>query len=105
MIKINLIPRVGKKRVSRARMVNLGAMVSGVSTRMRDRYLIGVVVAIVVSVSAVGILHVRMMERDQTLTERRDVALGDSARYANVLKERHRAESTRDSLLRQLNLI
>jgi len=105
MIEINLIPRVGKKRVSRARTVNLGAMVSGVSTRVRDRYLIGVVVAIVVSGSAVGILHVRLMERDQTLTERRDVALGDSTRYAKILTERHRAESTRDSLLRQVHLI
>src|SRR5262249_32032175 len=31
--------------------------------------------------------------------------LADSTRYASILKERHRAESTRDSLLRQVNLI
>jgi Tfp pilus assembly protein PilN len=106
MIEINLIPPAGKKkRVSRATVVNVGAMVSGVSGRMRDRFLIEAVVALVVSVSTVGLLDVRQRNRAETLAERRDVAVADSTRYANILKERHRAESTRDSLLRQVNLI
>jgi Tfp pilus assembly protein PilN len=106
MIEINLIPAAGKKkRVSRATVVNVGAMVSGVSGRMRDRFLIGAVVALVVSVSTVGLLDVRQRNRAETLAERRDVAVADSVRYANILKERHRAESTRDSLLRQVNLL
>ena len=116
MIEINLLPGGGKKkflsgaagtldRAPRANAVNLGAIVSGVSERMRDRFLIGAAVAVVVSVSTVALLHLRQTERSQSLTERRDVAVADSARYANLLKERHRAESTRDSVLRQVNLI
>ena len=116
MIEINLIPVAGKKkfrsggagsldRAARATAVSLVAMVSGVSGHARDRFLIGAVVALVVSVSTVGLLHVRQAERGRTLTERHDIALADSTRYANILEERHRAESTRDSLLRQVNLI
>jgi Tfp pilus assembly protein PilN len=106
MIEINLIPAAGKKkRVSRAKVVNVDAMVSGVSGRVRDRFLVGAVVTVLLSVSAVGLLHARQRNRSTTLAGRRDVAVADSARYANILKERHRAESIRDSLLRQVNLI
>jgi len=105
MIEINLIPDAGRKKAARASTVSLGAIVSGVSSRVRDGFLIGAVVALVVSVSAVGLLHVRLLERGQTLAERHSVALADSTRHASILKERQRAESTRDSLLRQVNLI
>jgi type IV pilus assembly protein PilN len=105
MIEINLIPASGKKRPARAKPVDLGAVVSDVSGRVRDRFLIGAVAVVVLSACGVGVLYVRQTERGQTLTERRDVALADSTRYASVLKDRYRAESTRDSLLRQVNLI
>src|SRR5215471_9930127 len=101
MIEINLIPGGGKKkfragasrtsdRAPRATAVDLGAMVAGVSERMRDRFLIGVAAVLVVSVSTVALLHLRQTERSQVLSERRDVAVADSTRYANILKERHR---------------
>lgn len=105
MIEINLVPGTGKKKAARTKTVDLGAMVSGVSGRVRDRFQIGAVAAVVLSAGAVGFLHLRQADRGQTLTERRDVALADSTRYVNVLKDRYRAESTRDSLLRQVNLI
>jgi len=105
MIEINLIPGAGKRKAARAKVVNIGALVSGVSGRVRDRFLIGAVVMIVVSVSAVALLHLRQAERGRTLSERRDVSVADSTRYATILGERHRAESTRDSLLRRINPI
>jgi len=105
MIEINLIPGAGKRKAARAKVVNIGAVLSDVSGRVRDRFLIGAVVAIVISVSAVALLHLRQAERGRTLTERRDVAVADSTRYATILGERHRAESARDSLLRQINPI
>jgi Tfp pilus assembly protein PilN len=106
MIEINLIPDSGKKKkAARTTAVDLGAMMSGVSGRVRDRFLIGAVAVVVLSAGVVGLFCLRQTDRGQTLTKRRDVALADSTRYANVLKDRYRAESTRDSLLRQVNLI
>jgi len=105
MIEINLIPAPRRKKATRAQAVDLGPMVSDVSGRVRDRFLIGAVGAVVLSGVGVGLLYLRQTDRGKTLAERHDVALADSARYANVLRDRHRAESTRDSLLRQVNLI
>ena len=105
MIEINLIPAPRRKKVARAKALDLGPMASDVSGRVRDRFLIGAVGVVVLSVVAVGFFYLRQADRSQTLAERHDVALADSTRYANVLKERRRAEATRDSLLRQVNLI
>jgi Tfp pilus assembly protein PilN len=105
MIEINLLPASRKKKPTRAKAVDLGPMVSDVSGHVRDRFLIGAVGVAVLSAVGVGFLYVRQTDRGQKLAERHDVALADSTRYANVLKDRRRAESTRDSLLRQVNLI
>ena len=105
MIEINLISASRRKKAARANAVDLGPMVSGVSGRMRDRFLIGAAGMVVVSAGVVGLLYLRQTDRSHRLTERHDVALADSTRYANVLMDRHRAESTRDSLLRQVKLI
>jgi Tfp pilus assembly protein PilN len=105
MIEINLIPAPKKKKVARAKAVDLGPMVSDVSGRVRDRFLIGAVGVVALSVAGVGFLYLRQTDRSHTLTERHDVAVADSTRYANVLKDRRRAEATRDSLVRQVNLI
>jgi Tfp pilus assembly protein PilN len=78
---------------------------AGVSGRMRDRFLIGSVVVAVAAIAFVGVFYMRQMAREETLTARRDSALADSTRYANFLRDRYRSEATRDSLLRQVNLI
>jgi len=105
MIEINLIPGSGKKKASRRQAVDLGAAMAGMSGKFRDRFLIGASVAVVIAIGAGAYMYFSQHTRDQTLTERRDNALADSTRYANFLKDRYRSESTRDSLLRQVNLI
>src|SRR5262245_59401001 len=105
MIEINLIPGAGRKKAVRAKSVDLGAFAAGFSGRLKDKFMIGAVVAVVASAGAVGVLYVWQTAQASTLDERREVAVRDSTRYANFLKDRYRAEAKRDTLLRQVNLI
>jgi type IV pilus assembly protein PilN len=105
MIEINLLPGAGRKKAARAKTVDFSAVAAGFSGRLRDRFLIGSVAALIVSAVGVGALYVLQTTREATLGERREVALRDSTRYANFLKDRYRAEATRDTLLRQVNVI
>jgi Tfp pilus assembly protein PilN len=105
MIEINLLPGAGRKKAARTKSIDFTAMAAGVSGRLRDRFLIGAVTATVVCAVGVGVLYMLQTTRESTLLERREVALRDSTRYANFLKDRYRAEATRDTLLRQVNVI
>jgi Tfp pilus assembly protein PilN len=105
MIEINLLPGSGKKKAASAKTVNFGAAIAGLSGRVRDRFMIGTVVAVVAAVGAVGFLFTTQAARAEELSVKKDRAVADSTRYANFLKDRYRAESIRDSLLRQVNLI
>lgn len=105
MIEINLLPGAGKKNAARREALNVGAALSSISGKLRDKFLIGAVAATVLSAGAVGFLYWRQTARETELTERRERALADSTRYANFLKDRYRSEQARDSLLRQVNLI
>jgi Tfp pilus assembly protein PilN len=105
MIEINLLPGAGKKKAARAKTVDLGMLTAGLSGRLRDKFLIGAIAAVVISVGTVGGLYLLQGRRETTLTERHDRAERDSTRYANFLKDRYRAEANRDTLLRQVNVI
>src|SRR5262249_54399828 len=109
MIEVNLRPGTGKKKKAAAAApgpsVNLGSLTSGLSGRLRDKFMIFALAALAASGAAIGLLFTTQAAKDHFLSERRDTALRDSTRYANVLKERYRAEAVRDSLLRQVNLI
>jgi Tfp pilus assembly protein PilN len=105
MIEINLHPSVGKKKATRRTTVDLGALASGASSRFRDKFLIGSIVAVVAAAGAVGGLYTQQMARDAELTERKDRSVRDSTRYATFLKDRYRAEAVRDTLLREVNII
>lgn len=105
MIEINLLPGAGRKKAARAKTVDFGAFAAGFSGRLRDKFLIGSVAALIVSAVGVGVLYTLQGTREATLNERHEVALRDSTRYANFLKDRYRAEATRDTLLRQVNVI
>jgi Tfp pilus assembly protein PilN len=105
MIEINLLPGAGKKKAASRQAVNLGALATGFSSRLRDKFMIGAIAALVVSGAAIGLLYTMQAARESSLSERRDRAMRDSTRYANFLTERYRAEAARDSLLRQVHLI
>jgi len=105
MIEINLIPGAGRKKAVRTKSVDFSAFAAGFSGRVKDKFLIGAIAAVVVSAGAVGVLYVWQTAQASTLDERREIAVRDSTRYANFLKDRYRAEAKRDTLLRQVNLI
>jgi Tfp pilus assembly protein PilN len=106
MIHINLSPGAAKKKKApRKQAVDLGALTSGFSGRLRDKVMLGSIAAVVLSFGAVGFLYTTQNAQASELDARRDQAIADSTRYANFLKDRYHAESVRDTLLRQVNII
>ena len=106
MIEINLLPGAGRKKPSRgASPVDLAAVTAGMSGRLRDKFMIATVVALVAAGGTVGGLYVSQQRMDTDLASRKDRAVADSTRYANFLRDRLHAQSVRDTLLRQVNII
>jgi Tfp pilus assembly protein PilN len=105
MIEINLLPGAGKKKAARGQAFDIKALGAGISGRFRDKFLIGAVLGVVVSMAAVGYLYTSQGAKEEALSTHRDASIRDSTRYANFLKDRYKAEAVRDTLLRQVNLI
>ena len=111
MIEINLLPGSGKKKSSRssgggsARKINFGALLAGITQKIRDPWLISAVGSVVLSVAVVGSTYLYQEQRISSLNQAETAALADSTRYAAALKERQRADARRDTLLRRMNLI
>jgi len=105
MIEINLLPGATKKKASSRQAIDVAALTAGLRDRVKDRVLIGSVAAVIVAIAAGAYLYLSQTTREADLTARHEKALADSTRYANFLKDRYRAESMRDSLLRQVNII
>ena len=104
MIEINLLPGAGKKESDAPQDRRLRRDRRRRHRPFRDKFLIGAVVAVVAGIGAgASACSTRSRPRARrTLTERQERALRDSTRYANFLKDRYRAEATRDTLLRQV---
>jgi Tfp pilus assembly protein PilN len=105
-IQVNLLPG-GKKKAKSAKgaSLNLGAAFSGLGDKIKDPWLLGAAAAVVVSVSAVGLLFVTQ-QADATEIERRlDKAVRDSTRLTNVLEARRKVTAERDSVIRQVQII
>jgi Tfp pilus assembly protein PilN len=105
MIEINLLPGARSKKAVRRPTVSFGSFASGLSGRLSDKFMLGAVVGVVVSVGATAFLYMSQQRRDADLQTRIEVAVVDSTRYANFLKDRYHAEAVRDTLLRQVNII
>jgi Tfp pilus assembly protein PilN len=105
MIQINLLPGAGKKKAASGQALSLGALASALSGRLKDKFLIAAVVGVVASVGVVAVLYLGQTKQEAALTQRQEKAVRDSTRYANFLKDRYHAESVRDTLLRQVNII
>jgi len=105
MIHINLLPGANKKKASSKPSFNFASLGAGLSGRVKDKLLIGAVVSVVLAVLAVGYLYTSQIAFAGELEARKDRAIADSTRYANFLKDRYHAESVRDTLLRQVNII
>lgn len=105
MIEINLLPRAGRKAGRRAGGLQLGALTGGLAQRIRDPYLAGAVVTLVLSALAIGGLQLRTTAHAATLAEQERQAVQDSTRYTAILKEKRAAEAQRDSIVTQLQII
>jgi Tfp pilus assembly protein PilN len=105
MIEINLNPNAGKKKSPRRQSVDFSALAGGFSGKLRDKFLIGAMLSVIVSGGGAGFLYTSQTARAADLTDRKDRAVKDSTRYAIFLKDRQRAQSVRDTLLREVNVI
>ena len=103
MIEINLLPGSGKK--NRSTGFSLTAIAGKAGARVKDPFMIAAAVSIIAAVGAIGALHLSQAGRAEELTERERRSVQDSTRYVAVLRERNRAESQRDSVRRQLEII
>ena len=106
MIQINLLPGSAKKSRSKgSSLPAFGSMLSGFADKVRDPYLIGAAAAVIVSLATVAGLYGLQTAKERSLVEREQRAVQDSTKFAQILKDKARAESQRDSVLRQLSII
>ena len=99
MIEINLLPGARKKsRRGGAPRVDFASLTSGMSYRIKDRWLAAAVICGVVSLAAVGTMYVYQSRQESQLTNAEQLGLADSTRYASVLNERVHLEAKRDTL-------
>src|SRR5438477_11995488 len=105
MIEINLLPSAGKKKAARSSSTDVRTMFAGLGSSVRDKFLIGTLVAVAASAAAVAVLYTLQTRRDLDLAGRLEVAVRDSTRFSTLVQDRIRAEATRDTLLRQVNII
>jgi len=103
MIQVNLLPGTASK--SRDSKFNLGGLVSGAASSVKDKFLVGAVASVSTVVLAVALLFMGQSSREHTLIEREQRAMQDSARYKLVLAAKAKAEATRDSLYQQVAII
>ncbi|GAC1477828.1 MAG: hypothetical protein NVS1B4_21010 [Gemmatimonadaceae bacterium] len=105
MIEINLLPGAAKKSKGRGAGVDVAQMFRTAFARVTDPYLLAAMASLVIGLGSVGMLYGRQAAREHTLVDHEQKATQDSTRYAAVLREKRKAESQRDSVLLQLNII
>jgi Tfp pilus assembly protein PilN len=105
MIEINLNPNAGKKKSPRRQSVDFSAFAGGFTGKLRDKFLIGALVAVAAAGGAGAFMYTSQEARASDLNDHKDRAIKDSTRYAIFLKDRMRAQSVRDTLLREVNVI
>jgi Tfp pilus assembly protein PilN len=105
MIEINLLPGAGKKARGKAGGAAGPGALSSAASKLKDPYLIGAVAAAVISILAIAGLYYQQQAAGAELQTREQKQVQDSTRYAAVLREKKKAETQRDSVMHQLNII
>ncbi|AHG91517.1 Fimbrial assembly family protein [Gemmatirosa kalamazoonensis] len=103
LIHINLHPEGGRRR--RRGLPKASPAIGRALAPLRDKYLIGAVVAVVASCGAVAALHLTQTAEAAELTQQEEAAQRDSARFAGVIAARAKVLARRDSLGRELRII
>ena len=106
MIRINLLPGA-KRRTSGGGGAgfNPKEMLGSMGDRVKDKYLVGAVAAVIIALALGAFMFTSQAKASGELAERERTALQDSARFATVLRARLAAETERDAVLRQLEVI
>lgn len=104
MIKVNLLPGAAGKSGG-ASALDFGALISGATVGIKDKFLIGTIATVSVVSATVALLFVGQLSSERTLVERERRAVEDSTRFKVVLAAKTKAEATRDSLYQQVAII
>ena len=104
MIKINLLPGVKRKRGGSAKDALLGQM-RDLGARVKDPMLIVAVVACVLAAGWLAYGFLANTKKMHDLEPRLEQAKDEHRRYRNLMAEKRRTESIRDSLLAQIGII
>ncbi|MGI9139498.1 MAG: PilN domain-containing protein [Gemmatimonadaceae bacterium] len=105
MIHINLLPGAKRRTSGSGGGFSPKELLSSAGERVKDKYLVGAVAAVVVAIALGSLLFTGQAKAGGVLAERERSALQDSARFATVLRARVAAETERDAVLRQLAVI
>ncbi|MCL4212421.1 MAG: PilN domain-containing protein [Gemmatimonadales bacterium] len=105
MIEINLLPGARKKSRSAGSSVDVRAMLGSLGERFKDPWLGVAVGGVAIGLAAVGAMYVFQGRTEAALLEQEQVAVQDSTRYDNVVKQTRAAEAQRDSIMRQMSII
>jgi Tfp pilus assembly protein PilN len=103
-IQINLHPERGRKR-RRGSLPAPGAAIGRVLAPIRDKYLVGAVVAVAASCAGVAVLHLAQEREATALAAQEQAGVRDSAHLASVIAARTKVLARRDSLGRELRVI
>jgi len=104
MIEVNLLPGAAGKSDG-ASSFDFGALVSGATAGITDKFLIGAVASVSLVGATVTLLFLGQQSKERRLVERERIAVEDSTRFKVVLAAKTRAEATRDSLYQQVAII
>lgn len=110
MIEINLLPASAGKTKRRSgggggQTTDLRAQLAAFTSKIRDPYLAAGVGGVVIGAAVVGLLFMTQQKRATELAAAEVEAVADSTRFATFIKQRTRALATRDSVMRQINVI
>lgn len=104
MIKINLLPGVKRKRGGSAKDAMVGQL-KDLGARVKDPMLIVAVVAWVLAAGWLAYGFIANNKKMRDLEPRLEQAKDEHRRYRNLMAEKRRTESIRDSLLAQIGII
>ena len=105
MIEINLLPGAGKKARGKAGGPDVGGKVASAASQLKEPYLILCVMTLMLAGGVIGFMFKQQNDKNQELTATEQKNVQDSTRYAAVLREKKKAETQRDSVMHQLNII
>jgi type IV pilus assembly protein PilN len=106
MIEINLLPGTGKKPRNRGGAgINFSGVASGLASKVNDPLLLSAVTSVLVAALVIGGMFWHQRAQSTQVNESLQKAEQDSINYSGVIREQRKAQSQRDSVVSQVNLI